>query len=768
MKVRNESLSSVGKAVERADALDKVLGRPIFTADLIPQDSLYVALVRSTRPHAKILGIDAEEALKTKGAIRLIGKADVPGVNNIGCIVPDRPLFSGDVVRCIGDPICAVIADDRSAAEEAAKTVDIKYEEMPAVFSPLEAMRPDAIKIHSQGNICKHMKIRKGDVERGFRDSDVVIEKEFRTSMQEHAPLEPDVAFAMPPDEHGIVTVMGPWQCAFDVQDSVALVLDLPANKVRVQQAQAGGAFGSRSDENENGLSALTALTASITGKPAAILMTREESTVSHAKRHAFFMKYKTGAKRDGTLVAEEIEIVSDTGAYLSWGINVLKRAIVHSTGPYVIPNVKADAYCVYTNNPYASAFRGFGCPQVHFAAESQMNCLAESLSMDPISLRMKNLLHPNSTTSTGQVLGESVGLEKCLATVADRLRLSEAPPQKGHKRGLGIAAGYHGNSLGPEGADRCGAMITVRPDGHVEYMIGLSEYGTGARFGHGQIVAEMLGLTTDRVHVRFADTLVLPYSGPTVASRSTVMGGNAALLVSKRLRETLGKEASKILGCSPEEIRFANNSVYSSLDKGKKLGFEQLVTICQKKGVSLSHSEIYQGPQTDWNEENGQGAPYFDYTFGAIGTIVDVNLHTGYPKVLRIVAAYDCGKVINPLSAAGQVEGAVVQGLGYAVMEEVCTKEGAIVNPNLADYFICTAVDSPEIETFFVEDYPSGYGPFGAKCIAEPPLDIVSPAVVQAIFSATGVRIRDLPASAEKILLGLDRQEREHRDSAR
>ncbi|WP_455283896.1 xanthine dehydrogenase family protein molybdopterin-binding subunit [[Eubacterium] cellulosolvens] len=759
MTREHAEMSAVGRPTERADALEKVLGRPIFTADLIPHDALYIALVRSTRPHAKILEISAEAALRMKGVIRLIGKADIPGVNNIGCIIPDRLLFSDEIVRCVGDPICSVLAKDRKAAEDGARAVDIEYQDLAAVFSPFEAMRPEAIKIHPQGNVCKHLKIRRGNVEKGFRDSDVIVENEFRTSMQEHAPLEPDVAFAMPPDQHGIVAVVGPWQCAFEVQDSVALALSLQPDKVKVLQVQGGGAFGSRSDETENGLSALTALAACISGKPVAILMSREESSMSHAKRHVFFMKYKTGAKRDGTLVAEEIEIVSDTGAYVSWGINVLKRAIVHCTGPYVIPNVRADAYCVYTNNPYASAFRGFGCPQVHFAAESQMNCLAEALSIGPIVLRKKNLLRPSSCTSTGQILGKSVGLEKCLTTVVDSLQ-SMAPSQSepGHGRGFGIAVGYHGNSLGPEGGDRCGATMILRVDGHVEYMIGLSEYGTGSRFGHAQIIAETLGLTMDRVHVKFADTLAVPYSGPTVASRSTVMGGNAALLVSRRLRETLGKVAAEVLSCAVEEVEFANNLVCSSRDSTKTISLEQLASICRQKGIDLCHSQTYRAPETDWNEDTGQGSPYFDYTFGAIGAIVDVNMQTGYPKVQKIVSTFDCGKVINPLSATGQVEGAIVQGLGYAIMEEVCTKDGKIVNPNLADYFVCTTIDSPQIETVFVEDYPSGFGPFGAKCIAEPPLDIVAPAVVQAIWEATGVRIKDLPATGEKILLELER----------
>jgi CO/xanthine dehydrogenase Mo-binding subunit len=757
MKIEKGCLT-VGRPIAREDAIDKVLGRPIFTADLIPQGAVYVAFVRSTRPHARILRINAKPALKIKNTIRLIGKEDVPGVNNIGCIIPDRPLFSEGIVRCVGDPICAIVAEDRMTAEEGARAVEVEYEDLPAVFSPFEAMRSDAIKIHAEGNVVKHIKIRKGDIKQGFRDSEVVVENDYRTQMQEHAPIEPDVALAIPPDDQGIITVVGPWQCAFDVQDSVALVLGLPPSKVRIQQGQAGGAFGCRSDESENGLSALVALASSIVRKPVAILMSREESTISHAKRHPFFMKYKTGAKRDGTLVAEEIEIVSDTGAYVSWGINVLKRATVHCTGPYVIPNVKADAYCVYTNNPYTSAFRGFGCPQVHFAAESQMNFLAESLSMDPVVLRKKNLLRPNAQTGTGQVLGGSVGLDECLTRVADRVGLIVLPPpEERSSRGVGIAIGYHGNSLGPEGGDRCGAMITIRNDGHVDYMIGLMEYGTGSIFGHAQIVAETLGTTIDRVHVRPSDTLVLPYSGPTVASRSTVMGGNAALLVSRRLRERISKEAAQILECSPEELVFAENSVYSIRDKSKSISIQKLALICREKGVSLSHSEIYNAPVTDWDEEKGLGSPYFDYTFGAIGAVVDVNLGTGYPKVRKIVAAYDCGKVINPLSATGQVEGAVSQGLGYAIMEEMCTKDGNIVNPNLADYFVCTAVDSPEVETSFVEEYPSEHGPFGAKCIAEPPLDIVAPAVVQAIYSATGVRVSNLPATGEKILAGIE-----------
>lgn len=712
--------------------------------------------MRSTRPHAKILSINAEPALRTKGVIRFIGNGDVPGVNNIGCVIRDKPLFCGDVVRCNADPIGAILAENREAAEEGARLVDVEYADLQAVFSPEEAMQPDAVKIHPQGNVCKHLNIRKGDAERGFRDSDVIVENEFRTQMQEHAPLEPEAAFAMPPNHEGIITVVGPWQCTFDVQDAVALVLGLPADKVRVLQAQTGGAFGCRSNEISNELAALTALASSISKKPVAILMSREESTIAHSKRHPFYMKYKTGVKRDGTLVAEEIEIVSDTGAYASLGPNVLMRAIVHCTGPYVIPNVKADAYCVYTNNPYAGSFRGFGCPQVHFAAESQMNCLAESLSMDPVLLRKKNLLRPGTPTSTEQVLGKSVGLEECLTKVADGLGSIVLPElEDGYKRGIGIAIGYHGNSLGPEGGDRCGALITIAVDGHVEYMTGLAEFGTGARFGHAQIIAETLGITMDRLDVKLADSLVAPYSGPTVASRSTVMGGNAALLVSRRLRETLSKAAAEILECSAEEIEFANNLVYCSKNSSKSIHFDRLASICYEKGISLSHSEIFHAARTEWNEETGLGVPYLDYTFGAAGAVVDVNLETGYPRVVRIVGAYDCGKAVNPLSVTCQVEGATVQGLGYATMEEICTREGKIANPNLADYFTCTAVDSPEIETILVEGYPSSFGPFGAKCMAEPPIDVIAPAVVQAIFNATGVRIRDLPATAEKVLLG-------------
>jgi CO/xanthine dehydrogenase Mo-binding subunit len=724
---------------------------------MIPPQSLYAAFVRSTRPHARILRIHTNSCLSTKGVLRFIGSDAIRGVNNVGLLVHDKPLFCGNIVRCVGDPIGAVLAENRASAQEAAAKVGIEYADLPAVFSPLEALEPDSVKVHENGNLCKHLKIRKGDVNRGFRESDVIVENEYQTPVQECAPIEPEAAFAFPPDEEGIVTVVGPWQCIFDVQDAVAMILGVASAKVRVLQAQTGGAFGCRSNEIICELSGLVALSACLSGKPSAIVMSREESVVAHSRRHPFYMKYRTGARKDGSLVAQEIQLVADTGAYASFGASVLMRAIVHCTGPYVVPNVKADAFCVYTNNPYSGSFRGFGCPQVHFAAESQINCLAESLSIDPVDLRRKNLLRPGSATNTGHILGPSVGLEECLTKVVERLGSIHLPHlEEGNARGIGVSIGYHGNSLGPEGGDRCGAMISIKPNGEVEYMTGLTEYGTGARYGHAQMIAETLGIELEKIHCLLPNSLIAPYSGPTAASRSTVMGGNAALMVSKKLRKTLSIEAAKLLDCEPEEVHFAHEKVLCE-NGSRSMSFGDLASFCHKNGVSLTHSDTYQAPNPDWNEETGLGVAYHDYTFGAIAAVVDVNLKTGYPKVIQILSAFDCGTVINPLSAMGQAEGAITQGVGYSVMEEVCTTNGRILNPNLADYFICTSVDAPKIETTFVEAYPSKLGPFGAKAIAEPPIDFVAPAITQAIYNATGVRVKEIPAVAEKILLGLE-----------
>ena len=752
--MKRKDYSIVGKPFAREDALDKVLGKPVFTADMIPPDAIFAAVVRSARPHAKILRLNLQAALSTPGVIRFIDGGQVPGINNIGTLVRDKALFCQDIVRSIGDPIGAILAESRDAAEEGARQVGVEYEDLPAIFSPLDALDPKSVQIHPNGNICRHLKIRKGDVERGFRESDVIVENEYTTQMQEHAQLEPETAFALPPDQNGIITTVGPWQDTFDVQDAVALVLGKKSNEIRALQAQTGGAFGSRCNEIANELGALVCLSACITGKPTAIIMSREESVISHSKRHPFHMKYKTGVKRDGTLVAEEIQLICDTGSYASAGPAVVMRAIVHCTGPYVVPNVKADSYCVYTNNPYAGSFRGFGCPQVHFAAESQMNYLAEALSMDPIVLRRKNLLRPGSQTNTGHVLGKSVGLDECLSKVVDALSsIDIPPPEKGRVRGVGVAIGYHGNSLGPEGGDRCGALISIDAAGRVEYMTGLAEYGTGARFAHGQIIAETLGISMNRIHALLPDSLRAPYSGPTVASRSTMMGGNAVLLASQKLRNVLSQEAAIIFDCKPEEVKFSNDTIYCE-NRVQSIKFEELASISHKKGICLSDSSMYEAPKGEWNEETGLGVAYVDYTFGAIGTVVDVNLQTGYPQVVRVVGAFDCGKVINPLGVIGQVEGAIVQGLGYSVMEEVCTKNGLILNPNLADYFLYTSAETPQIDTILVEGYPSSSGPFGAKAMGEPPIDIVAPAVAQAIYNATGVRVKDLPAVPEKILL--------------
>jgi CO/xanthine dehydrogenase Mo-binding subunit len=694
--------------------------------------------------------------------VAVLTAQDIPGINEAYALLPDRPLLASSKVRCQGEAIAVVAASDSQTAEEAADKVTLEYERLPAVMSPVEAMKPDSVRVHDSGNVAKYLKVRKGDVKEGFRQADVVIENTYKTQFQDPTPLEPEVGMAWL-EKDGSITCVGSMQTPYYVQTGVAKVLGVSPDKVRVIQATTGGAFGPKSDEMPVDTCAISALVAQKTRKPAILAYSRQESMIAHTKRHPFVITLKTGAKSDGRLTASEALVVSDTGAYASLGPLVIIRACFHATGPYVIPHVKTDAYCMYTNNTMAGSFRGFGSPQVHFAAECQMDELAKKLDIDPLDLRMKNILRPGTLTATSQLLDEACGLEECTVRATEAAnwrakRLEFARDSGTFRRGIGIALMYHGNSLGPEGNDYAYVHVLIKPDAKVIVRTALTEYGTGAISGLAQVAAETLGLPIDLFELDRPDTASCEETGPTVASRVIVIGGRAAQIAAQKLKEKILDVGGDLLRCEPSKLTIKDGLVRHTGDERRTITFQNVVEECYKRHVSLTETGYYIAPKCEFEPESSQGTTYHQYTYGAVVAEIQVDTELGVVKPLKITAAYDVGRAINPLSLEGQIDGGTIQALGYGLMEQLIHTDGMVVNPTLGDYYIPTSLDIPELQTIIVE-YPGAVGPYGAKAMGEPPVDLPAAALANAVLHATGSRIFDLPLTAEKVLLGMKRK---------
>jgi len=748
----------IGKAVERVDSFDKVLGRPIYTMDILPENCLYLKVVRSTHAHALLRKLDTTRARNYPGVVLVITAEDIPGINESTALLPDKPLFANDKVRFIGEPVAAIASHDQSVAEEAVDLVNIGYEDLPAVFSPIDALKPDAPKLHDKGNIAKHLKLRKGNIEEGFRQSDYIVEATYRTQFQEPVPLEPETGFVLP-EPDGSVTCVGSMQSPFHVQTGIAKILSLRPDQVRVIQAVTGGAFGPKSDEMPVDILGMAAIVALKTRKPTALAYTREESMIGHTKRHPFVIKLKAGVRKNGKLMAWSAELVADTGAYASLGPLVVTRALFHATGPYDIPNVKSDSYCVYTNNTMAGSFRGFGGPQSHFAAESHIDEVAKKIGMDPLEFRRINMLKPGSLTATSQVVDEGCGLEECVEKVIEASnwsrKRSEYAKQSGTiRKGIGIAIMYHGNSLGPEGSDYVAAHMNIDKNGTIRFRTGLTEYGTGATSGLLQIAAETMNLPMSYFKLDPPDTDYCYDAGPTVASRTTAVGGRAAQMVAGKLHQRLKEIAAELLGSDVAEIKTSTGSYYVRDRPQSAVSYLDVVNSAYKNGIELKVQDTFTAPKCEYDPETSQGTTYLQYTYGAVTAEVEVDTETGKVHVKRIIAAYDVGKAINPLSVEGQIEGGTIQGLGYGIMEDLIHKDGIVRNPNLADYYIPTSKDIPEIKSIIVE-HPGQLGPYGAKVIGEPPIVLPAAAIVNAIDHAIGIRLTEIPATPDRVLLG-------------
>ncbi|MBE3582006.1 MAG: xanthine dehydrogenase family protein [Thermoanaerobacteraceae bacterium] len=735
----------------RLEAEAKVTGRAKYAADLFFPGMVHLKVVRSPLPHALIKSIDASEALKVEGVLSVFTGADFPGRV---AQERERPVLARDRVRYVGDGVAVVVAENEEAAEEGARRVRVEYEPLPAVLDPLEALKPDAPKVHGESNVICHHVVQRGNPEEGFAEAEVVLERTYRTHRVQHAALEVEAAVAVPEGDHMVVYCPG--KSPFNARRIVAEALGWPLNRVIIRETTIGGSFGGK-DYDMGVLAARAALAANRLGRPARIKLTREESTVEGTKRHPYVLKYKVGAKKDGTLCAMEVYGVADGGAYVSKTPLVTWRSAVEATGPYRIPHVQVDIYGVFTNNVYADALRGFGSPQVDFAVELLMDELAGILELDPLELRLRNGLREGDTGPTGQVMRD-VSLATCLRRVTDAAGWAEKRQayvnQKGYRRrGIGLACSFRGSCFGAggEGLDAAGAALLVHRDGTADLSCGIVEVGQGSRTVFARIVEEVLGLPLDRIHVNALDTARVPDSGPTVASRGTVIGGNAVLRAAEQVRRAMEGVAAEMLGCSPGEVTFRAGQV-AARDRCKALAFEEVAAECYRRGVSLYGFGWYKAPDLPWDRSCGQGEAYFGYVYAASVAEVEVDLETGQVEVLGYYAAHDVGRALNPAEVEGQICGGAAMGIGYALMEDVGLAGGEVRNTNYDRYLLPTCLDVGTLVPIIVEE-PCRFGPLGARGLGEPATQIVAPAIVNAICQAIGGRLYEIPATLEAVL---------------
>ncbi|RLG46948.1 MAG: aldehyde oxidase [Thermoproteota archaeon] len=757
---RAEEFLVVGKSVARVDALEKVTGRARFSEDFEFRDTLYVRLVKSPIPHGRILRIDAGEALRI-GAL-VFTAADVPGENQVGYALPDQPLLAQGKVRFAGEPVALVAAEDPDLAERAADLVRVEYEELPAVFDPLEAMERTDVLVHEEAgsNVAERTRVRKGDVERGFEESDVVVENVYRTGYQEHAYLETETAVAIPDSQRG-VTVIGSIQYPHLCQRVTARVLGVPESRVRIVQPYVGGAFGGKDDMGPI-VCAMAALVAFKTGRPAKLSYTREDSFTSTCKRDPAVIRYRSGADSEGRLRAIDVRIVMDAGAYANRGPYVLWRATMHAGGPYEVPNARVDGFLVYTNKVFEGSFRGFGNPQIQFAVESQMDELAERLGLDPLEMRLRNLLRPGSRTITDQLLESSVGIAEAVRLLGERSNFRERwrryRSQTGRvRRGVGIACAYHGISTSRGVPDWSNATVIVSRDGSVLVETGICELGQGSWTAHAQIAAEVLGVPVEMVRV-LGGTTDAPDTGATHASRGSSIGGIGVYVAAKKIRERLSRVAAEILGCDPGEVEIREGRAYCRGEPDRSVGWRELVEAAYAGGYEMSATGYFFLPKGKFDMERGLGYAYPAFSYIANVIEVEVDVETGRVRVLRVWPALAAGRILNPRLVEGQIEGAVVQGMGYCLTEELKLRDGRILNPNFTDYLLPTAEDAPVVEEpIYVEDLYE-YGPFGAKGVGEMALIPTPAAIINAVKNATGVRITEIPATPEKVYFALKR----------
>lgn len=777
--------NSVGHTYTRHDGVDKVTGAAIFTDDLVFEGMLFAKVRRAMIPHGFLTKLDISKARAFPGVAAVLTAEDVPAEKNHGLVTYDWPVMIGvgERVRYVGDAIAIVAAETQEIAEQASALIEAEFDLQPVITNPVQARQEGVPQIHEKGNLLKHIKVRKGDMEKGFAESDVILEHTFHTQTTDHAFLEPECSIGVPTADGRMEIYCGS-QIPYQDREQVARVMGWDESRVRIVGQLMGGGFGGKEDIMGQ---IHVAMLAHVTKRPVKLLFDRHESLLVHPKRHATQIRVKIGAKKDGRLVACETELYGDTGAYASLGEKVMTRATTHSAGPYDIPNVRADCYAMYTNNPPAGAFRGFGVTQSAFAVESMMDMLAEKLGVDPVELRRMNALHVGSITNTGQVLRESVGLMECIDRVsnsmcqvsglsekdvfkprvvsslsgvtrqgsvvearpstADFATIASSSAQDGHLvRSWGFAAGYKNTGLGGGAPDKAGADVELYEDGTFQVRSSSAEMGQGLVTVMRLVVAEEMSVPPEQVKVLVMDTDLAPNGGPTTASRQTYVTGNASRYAAKTLRDEITAVMAEKYDVRPEQIRFENGIIHVN---GHSLTYAEIYKEMTALGQQPRVRYEYEAPKT---QPLGTGGDmHFAFSFGVQAAEVEVNKLTGEVSVLKVISANDVGMAVNPLGLQGQVEGGVMMGLGNCLTEDFIVENGYVVTDRLARYRVPGIMLTPEIISIIVE-HPTAEGPYGAKGVGEMCSIPTTPAITNAIYNAVGVRVDKLPVDQELI----------------
>lgn len=732
-------MSAIGTGQFRLDARAKVKGEALYPGDFYPPESLHMKVLFSERVHAVVKAVKIDEALKIPGVLMILTAADVPN-NEYGLSYYDQPVLCGpgsnksfaDRVRCLADQIAIVIAENPQAAEKARDLIRVDYEDLPVITDIHIAEKDDAFLIHPEkrSNIFAHNKIRKGNVDAAFSSADVIVEGVYKTPVQEHAYLQPEAGLAYLDEEDRITVVVG-GQWTHKDQEQIAHALELENEKIRVIYPAIGGAFGGREDMSVQIILALAVLRLKEKGirRPVKIVWSREESIIGHHKRHAYEIKTRWAATNDGKLLGAEVDILADGGAYVYTSTKVLGNATLMCTGPYFIPHVRVDSRAVYTNNLPAGAFRGFGGPQGAFAAECQMSKLAEILQIDPVELRMRNLLHDGDLLSVGSPLPDGVTIDKVVAECAIQAGWKQEQTSgytrptlqqsSGKRNGIGFACSYKNVGFSFGANENCWAEVELHGTREIEKVIlkhAGAEVGQGAHTVFTQMAAHALNVPIEIVELKPSDTSFTGNSGSVSASRMTFMAGNAI------------KGASEL-----------------ALDKWRN-----------EERPAKGTYQYFAPKTTPFDPETGKSTPNFAYGYVAEAVEVEVDEETGRIAVLKVICADDVGKAINPVLIEGQIEGGIVQAAGYTILENFIQQNGRVLTDKLSTYLIPTVLDIPnKIESIILE-YPDKNGPWGVRGMGEMPYLPFAPAVIAAVHAATGIWFDEFPLTPERVFMGI------------